>query len=51
MPEKTNNKRSFWLGLAIALAAFYVLAAMLEGYRLYPDSYSYISMELSREPA
>ena len=50
MTERTDKKRSFWIGLALALAAFYVLAAMLEGYRLYPDSYSYISMELSREP-
>ena len=50
MTERTDNKRSFWIGLALALAAFYVFAAMLEGYRLYPDSYSYISMDLSREP-
>ena len=50
MPERTNNKRSFWLGLALALAAFYVFAAVWEGYRLYPDSHSYISMEFSREP-
>ena len=27
-----------------------ILNWMLEGYRLYPDSYSYISMDLSREP-
>lgn len=50
MSERTNDKRGFWLGLAFALAAFYVLAAMLEGYRLYPDSASYITMEFSREP-
>ncbi len=50
MPERTNNKKSFWICLALVLAAFYVLAAMLEGYRLYPDSHSYISMEFSREP-
>lgn len=50
MHKQIIEKRRFWLGLAFALAAFYVLAAMLEGYRLYPDSTSYITMDLSREP-
>ena len=50
MPEQKRKQRLFWLGLLLALAAFYAAAAMLEGYRLYPDSQSYIDMDLSREP-
>jgi hypothetical protein len=45
-----NKQRRFWLLLGLGLAAFYVTAAMLEGYRLYPDSQGYIAMDLQREP-
>ena len=50
MQKEITKKRSFWLALGFALAAFYVCAALLEGYRLYPDSQSYLDMDLSREP-
>jgi hypothetical protein len=50
LTERKTEKRSFWLWLGLAMAAFYVLAAMLEGYRLYPDSASYIALDISREP-
>lgn len=50
MQKEIGEKRSFWLLLGLALAAFYVAAALLEGYKLYPDSQSYIEMSLAREP-
>ena len=50
MRERKTEERSFWLWLGLAMAAFYVLAALLEGCRLYPDSESYILLDISREP-
>ncbi|MCR5576651.1 MAG: hypothetical protein K6F56_06545 [Oscillospiraceae bacterium] len=50
MTEQTKKERLFWLWLGLAMAAFYVLAALLEGYHLYPDSESYMTLDISREP-
>ena len=50
MRKDITQKKSFWLGLGLAMAAFYVCAALLEGCRIYPDSQSYLEMDLSREP-
>ncbi len=50
MHGEIMRKRGFRLGLGLALAVFYVGAAMLEGYHLYPDSQTYMAMALAREP-
>lgn len=50
MRRDAADRRGFWLALGLGLAAFYVGAALLEGYRLYPDSESYLTMAFSREP-
>ena len=50
MRKDITQKKSFWLGLGLGMAAIYVCAALLEGCRIYPDSQSYLEMDLSREP-
>lgn len=50
MRERLRNQRSFWITLGVLFILFYLGFALLDGYRLYPDSQSYIGMEVRREP-
>lgn len=50
MRTDEHEKRGFWILLALGLAAFYLGFAILDGYHIYPDSTSYITMDESREP-
>ena len=48
MRTNKHEDRGFWILLALALAAFYLGFAILDGYHIYPDSTSYITMDGSR---
>ncbi len=50
MRKKPRDGRGFWLALGLGLCLFYVCFALLDGCGLYPDSESYIGMEVGREP-
>ncbi len=49
MDRRLGNK-GFWTALGLGLLVFYLGFALLDGYGLYPDSESYIGMEVGREP-
>ena len=48
--EKRHGDKGFWTALGLGLLVFYLGFALLDGYGLYPDSESYIGMEVGREP-
>ena len=50
MREKQRDIRGLWAVLGLGLLVFYLGFALLDGYGLYPDSESYIGMEVGREP-
>lgn len=48
--ERRHGDKGFWTALGLGLLVFYLGFALLDGYGLYPDSESYIGMEVGREP-
>ena len=46
---KMEEKKTWW-ALALLLTLFYVGFALADGWKLYPDSESYLTMSLAREP-
>ena len=47
---RQRDDKGFRLVLGLGLLVFYLGFALLDGYGLYPDSESYIAMEVGREP-